>query len=72
VNVNAPGIDDSGPFWERLGAEGRERLFSEFAAKAPARRVGSPDDLAAAALFAIANPFFTGTVLAVDGGGLLI
>jgi len=72
VNVISPGIVDSGPFWERLGAEGRERLFSDFAAKSPARRVGSPEDLAAAALFAIANPFFTGSVLAVDGGGLLI
>ncbi len=72
VNVISPGIVDSGPFWERLGAEGRERLFSDFAAKSPARRVGSPEDLAAAVLFAIANPFFTGSVLAVDGGGLLI
>jgi NAD(P)-dependent dehydrogenase (short-subunit alcohol dehydrogenase family) len=72
VNVISPGIVDSGPFWDRLGAEGRERLFADFATKAPARRVGRPEDLAAAALFAIANPFLTGAVLAVDGGGLLM
>ncbi len=72
VNVISPGIVDSGPFWERLGAEGRERLFDDFARKSPARRVGRPEDLAQAALFAMANPFLTGTVLAVDGGGLLI
>ena len=72
VNVISPGIVDSGPFWERLGAEGREKLFSDFAQKSPARRVGRPEDLAHAALFAIGNPFLTGTVLAVDGGGLLI
>jgi NAD(P)-dependent dehydrogenase (short-subunit alcohol dehydrogenase family) len=72
VNVISPGIVDSGPFWDRLGAEGRERLFADFATKAPARRVGRPEDLAAAALFALANPFLTGAVLAVDGGGLLM
>jgi NAD(P)-dependent dehydrogenase (short-subunit alcohol dehydrogenase family) len=72
VNVISPGIVDSGPFWDRLGAEGRERMFSDFATKSPARRVGRPEDLAAAALFAIANPFLTGAVLAVDGGGLLM
>jgi NAD(P)-dependent dehydrogenase (short-subunit alcohol dehydrogenase family) len=72
VNVISPGIVDSGPFWERLGAEGREKLFADFAQKSPARRVGKPEDLAAAALFAITNPFLTGSVLAVDGGGLLM
>ena len=72
VNVISPGIVDSGPFWDRLGAEGREKMFSDFAQKSPARRVGRPEDLAAAALFAITNPFLTGTVLAVDGGGLLM
>ncbi|HEV7668579.1 MAG TPA: SDR family oxidoreductase [Thermoanaerobaculia bacterium] len=72
VNVISPGIVDSGPFWERLGPEGREKLFTDFAQKSPARRVGQPEDIAAAALFAIANPFLTGTVLAVDGGGLLM
>jgi len=72
VNVISPGIVDSGPFWERLGAEGRERLFSDYAQKSPARRVGRPEDLAEAALFALSNPFLSGTVLAVDGGGLLM
>jgi len=72
VNVVSPGIVDSGPFWERLGAESREKMFTDFAQKSPARRVGRPEDLAAAALFAITNPFLTGTVLAVDGGGLLM
>jgi NAD(P)-dependent dehydrogenase (short-subunit alcohol dehydrogenase family) len=72
VNVISPGIVDSGPFWDRIGAEGREKLFDDFARKSPARRVGRPEDLAAAALFAVTNPFLTGTVLAVDGGGLLM
>src|SRR5262245_53960319 len=72
VNVISPGIVDSGTFWDRLGPEGREKLFTDFARTSPARRVGRPEAIAAATLFAIANPFLTGTVLAVDGGGLLM
>ncbi|PTL85724.1 SDR family oxidoreductase [Vitiosangium sp. GDMCC 1.1324] len=72
VNAISPGVVDSGSFWDRLGTEARDRLFSDFAQKAPARRVGQPEDLAAATLFAMVNPFLTGTVLAVDGGGHLM
>jgi NAD(P)-dependent dehydrogenase (short-subunit alcohol dehydrogenase family) len=72
VNVISPGIVDSGPFWGALGAEERDRMFADFARRSPARRVGQPEDQASAALFAIANPFLTGTVLAVDGGALLM
>lgn len=71
VNVVSPGVVDSGPFWDRLDAGARARMFDDYAARAPARRVGTPEDIAAAAMFAIANPFLTGTILAVDGGGLL-
>lgn len=72
VNVVSPGVVDSGAFWDRLGPAGRARMFDDYAARAPARRVGTPGDLAAAALFAITNPFVTGTVLAVDGGAALV
>jgi NAD(P)-dependent dehydrogenase (short-subunit alcohol dehydrogenase family) len=72
LNAISPGVVDSGAFWERLGTEARERLFADYARKAPARRVGKPEDLAAATLFAMTNPFITGTVLAVDGGGPLM
>jgi NAD(P)-dependent dehydrogenase (short-subunit alcohol dehydrogenase family) len=71
VNAISPGIVDSGAFWERLGADGRARVFGEYAAKVPAGRVGTVEELASAALFMVASPFVTGTVLAVDGGGLL-
>jgi len=72
VNVVSPGVVDSGPFWERLAPDARAKLFADYAARAPAGRVGSPDDIAAAALYAMTNPFVTGTVLAVDGGGVLV
>lgn len=71
VNVVSPGIVDSGAFWDRLGPTGRARVFEDYAGKVPAGRVGAVEELAGAALFAIGNPFVTGTVLAVDGGGLL-
>jgi len=71
VNVISPGIVDSGPFWERLAPEARARMFESYASTAPARRVGAPEDIAAAALFAMTNPFVTGTVIPVDGGGVL-
>lgn len=71
VNAISPGIVDSGAFWERLGADGRARVFGDYAAKVPAGRVGTVEELASAALFMMASPFVTGTVLAVDGGGLL-
>lgn len=72
VNVISPGVVDSGPFWSRLAEADRERMFADFAERAPARRVGRPEDQADAALFAMGNPFLTGAVLPVDGGGLLM
>jgi NAD(P)-dependent dehydrogenase (short-subunit alcohol dehydrogenase family) len=71
VNVVSPGIVDSGPFWERLGEAGREQLFGDYAARAPLGRVGTVDDAAAAALYAMTHSFVTGTVLSVDGGASL-
>jgi len=72
VNVVSPGIVDSGPFWGRLQPEDRERMFADFALRAPARRIGTPADQASAVLFAMSNPFLTGAVLAIDGGALLM
>jgi NAD(P)-dependent dehydrogenase (short-subunit alcohol dehydrogenase family) len=72
VNAISPGIVDSGLFWDRLGTDTRDRLFADFASRAPARRVGRPEDQASAVLFAITNPFVTGAVLPIDGGALLM
>jgi NAD(P)-dependent dehydrogenase (short-subunit alcohol dehydrogenase family) len=71
VNVISPGIVDSGPFWDRLAPDARARMFETYATTAPARRVGTAGDIAAAALAVMANPFMTGTVIPVDGGGVL-
>ncbi|MFI9275810.1 SDR family oxidoreductase [Kitasatospora sp. NPDC052896] len=69
VNAVSPGIVDTGS-WDGLGAD-KEAFLRGVAERNPARRVGSPQDLVKAVLYAIDNPYVTGTVLHVDGGGRL-
>ncbi|HEX8868953.1 MAG TPA: SDR family oxidoreductase [Lentzea sp.] len=67
VNAISPGIIDSG-LWDGMGDE-KAAFLDGVAAKIPARRFGTTEDVAEAALFALTNRFTTGTVLHVDGGG---
>ncbi|MFG2848128.1 SDR family oxidoreductase [Kitasatospora sp. NPDC048296] len=69
VNAVSPGIVDTGS-WDGLGAD-KEAFLRGIAERNPARRVGSPQDLIKAVFYAIDNPYVTGTVLHVDGGGRL-
>ncbi|MEU2226896.1 SDR family oxidoreductase [Streptomyces sp. NPDC018347] len=69
VNAVSPGIVDSGS-WDGLGAD-KESFLRQVAERNPARRVGTPEDLIKAVFYAIDNPYVTGTVLHVDGGGRL-
>lgn len=70
VNAVSPGIIDSGA-WDRLG-EDKEAFLRGVAGRNPARRTGTPDDVVRSVLYAIGNPFVTGTVLHVDGGARLV
>jgi 3-oxoacyl-[acyl-carrier protein] reductase len=70
VNSVAPGFVRSNPTterqWEALGGDGQEKLVSGIAM----RRLGTPEDIAAAVLF-LCSPqagWITGQVLSVDGG----
>ncbi|MER7501614.1 SDR family oxidoreductase [Nonomuraea pusilla] len=69
VNAISPGIVDTG-VWDGMGSD-KEAFLRGVAARNPARRVGTAADLVQAVLFAIGNPYVTGTVLHVDGGGRL-
>ncbi|MGA5823158.1 SDR family oxidoreductase [Kitasatospora sp. NPDC094028] len=69
VNAVSPGIVDTGS-WDGLGSD-KEAFLRGVAERNPARRVGSTEDLVKAVLYAIDNPYVTGTVLHVDGGGRL-
>ncbi|MFI8569716.1 SDR family oxidoreductase [Rhodococcus sp. NPDC078407] len=70
VNAVSPGIVDSGA-WDSMGSRKGE-FFAETADSNPAGRVGRPDDVVSAVLYALTNTFVTGTTLHVDGGGQLV
>jgi NAD(P)-dependent dehydrogenase (short-subunit alcohol dehydrogenase family) len=73
VNCICPGDTDTPMLRneaQQLG-ETEEAFLAEAAAR-PLQRIGTPDDIAQAALFLAseASAFITGTTLVVDGGGL--
>jgi NAD(P)-dependent dehydrogenase (short-subunit alcohol dehydrogenase family) len=67
VNIISPGLTETEAYgW--MDSQQRQAMFASTAAKLPVGRIGQPDDLADAIVFALANPFLTGSVLDVDGG----
>ena len=66
INAFAPGTVDSGA-WDGLG-EAKAGFLADRAERNPARRIGSPADIASAVLFLMTNDFVTGISLLVDGG----
>jgi NAD(P)-dependent dehydrogenase (short-subunit alcohol dehydrogenase family) len=71
VNAISPGVIDTGA-WDAMGADGKRDYFEHIAAHNPTGRIGTPDDIAAAVLFAMTNTFMTGMTLRVDGGEPLV
>jgi NAD(P)-dependent dehydrogenase (short-subunit alcohol dehydrogenase family) len=71
VNAISPGVIDTGA-WDAMGEDGKQEYFKHIAAHNPAGRIGSPDDVAGAVLFAMTNTFMTGMTLKIDGGEPLI
>ncbi|HEY6500377.1 MAG TPA: SDR family oxidoreductase [Streptosporangiaceae bacterium] len=71
VNALAPGTIDTGAY-DALGADRKAALFAARSEANPARRIGTPEDVAAAALAALTNGFLTGVSLPVDGGEHLV
>jgi NAD(P)-dependent dehydrogenase (short-subunit alcohol dehydrogenase family) len=70
VNSVSPGLVDS-PLWGGMRDADRSAMFARTSERLPARRVGQPDDIAQAILFVATNPYVTGTVVTVDGGGTI-
>jgi len=73
VNCICPGDTDTGMLREEARQlEEENRQFLAEAAKRPLGRVGTPEEIAQAALYLAsdASSFVTGTALVVDGGGL--
>lgn len=71
VTAVSPGTIDTGAY-DGLGAEKKAELFATRVATNPARRIGRPEDIADAVVFALTNTFLTGVTLNVDGGEPLV
>ena len=67
VNAISPGVIDTGA-WEALGEQGKADYFADMSARNPARRIGTPEDIAQGVLFALTSTFLTGQTLHIDGG----
>ena len=72
VNAISPGWVDT-PVWDGMMAqEEKQQRFEAMKEKLPVKRIGKPQDIAAALLLILKNSFITGTVLDVDGGHRLV
>ncbi|QRN95242.1 SDR family oxidoreductase [Archangium violaceum] len=71
VNAVSPGWIDT-PFWDRFAGDAKGQRFEQHARRLPVGRVGTPSDIAHAALFLMGNGFTTGEVVHVDGGHRLV
>jgi len=70
VNVISPGMVETG-MWGDLNEADRKAMAARAGASLPVGRVGQGSDLAQAYLMLMQNGFMTGSVVDVDGGGLL-
>ena len=69
VNAVSPGPIDTGVLERSMSAEDSERFKAERASDNPMRRLGTPEEVAEAAVFlAFDATYTTGVELAVDGG----
>ena len=71
VNAIRPGYTDS-DMWSFLPDADRDDLRRRVVAALPVRRMGTPDDVAQAAVFLMTNPQVTGAVLEITGGETLV
>jgi NAD(P)-dependent dehydrogenase (short-subunit alcohol dehydrogenase family) len=67
VNAISPGVIDTGA-WDAFGEQGKADYFAGISARNPARRIGTPEEIAQGVLFALTNRFLTGQTLHIDGG----
>lgn len=70
-NVVSPGIIDT-PTRAAMPAEARKTMLENVAKSLPVKRVGQAEDVADQVLLFLRNTFATGSVVYLDGGGLLV
>ncbi|MFJ8790351.1 SDR family oxidoreductase [Streptomyces sp. NPDC102462] len=71
VNAVSPGVVRT-DLWREMSEEDRAGLFESSAATLPVGRAGTPQDVAEAYLYLMRGGYSTGSVVTVDGGGLLV
>jgi NAD(P)-dependent dehydrogenase (short-subunit alcohol dehydrogenase family) len=72
ANVISPGFIDTGKLLADVPPPERAaQLLESKGSHLPVQRVGQPQDVAAAYIFAMENAYLTGQVLIVDGGSLI-
>ncbi len=72
VNTISPGMTRDTGAYLGMPEAAREGMYAGIAKNLPVGKVGTPADLAEAALALMTNPFITGVTLDVDGGGVLV
>ena len=70
INAVSPGVIET-HWWNAMPADQRQAYFAAAAAAAPARRNGTPEDVADAITYLAGAGFVTGTVLECTGGANL-
>ncbi|MFJ4193888.1 SDR family oxidoreductase [Pseudomonas sp. NPDC089534] len=70
VNVVSPGVTETEAY-AGMDDSQRAAMFARTSAALPVGRIGTPQDLAAAFMLAMENGFISGSIIDVDGGGLL-
>ena len=71
VNLIAPGVTRS-PLWGSMTEDEQSTMYASLASQLPVGRVGEPDDIALAYVYAMQQPMATGTSITVDGGAVLV
>ncbi len=71
VNCVSPGLIDT-PIRAAMPEAARKEMLAKTAATLPVKRVGLADDIARQILAFMANGFATGSIVYIDGGGLIV
>ena len=71
VNAVSPGIIDT-PIRAAMPEEARRKMLEQAAAALPVRRVGTGEDVARQILAFMTIGFATGSIVYLDGGGLIV
>jgi NAD(P)-dependent dehydrogenase (short-subunit alcohol dehydrogenase family) len=67
VNAVSPGVVDTA-WWSFLPEDQRQAEFATWGERAPLKRIGAAQDVAAAVRYLVTATFVTGSIMPVDGG----